>query len=102
LRIKIYSAAGCLRFEFLSIHPFNHQKAEVTMKSSNNQPATASLVQVSLFDPAGQYPAPVSVSFFLTIHVPSGKINATYAFNSRHEVDNFIRLNQIQLYLISV
>ncbi len=100
MRIKIYSVAGCLRFEFLSIHPFNHQKAEVTMKSSNNQPATASLLRVSLFDSASPYPAPVSVNFFLTIYVPSGKIKATYAFNSRHEVDNFVRLNQIQLYII--
>ena len=71
------------------------------MKSSTSQPAKASLVQVSLFDPAGPYPAPVSVSFFLTIYVPSGKIKAIYAFNSRKEVSNFIRLNQIQLYMIS-
>jgi hypothetical protein len=71
------------------------------MKSSNNQPAKASILKVTLFDPASPYPAPVSVSFFLTIYAPSGKIKATYAFNSRHEVDNFIRLNQIQLYIIS-
>ena len=71
------------------------------MSASNNQQAPASLVQVSLFDQAGPYPAPVSVSFFLTIYVPSGKIKATYAFNSCHEVENFIRLNQIQLYIIS-
>jgi len=71
------------------------------MKSSVNHQATASLVQVTLFDPAAQFPAPAGVSFFLTIYVPSGKIKAIYAFGSRHEVDNFIRLNHIQLYTIS-
>lgn len=40
------------------------------------------------------------VTYYLTIYLPSGKIKAIYAFGSRHEVDNFIRLNQVQLYPI--
>jgi len=44
------------------------------MKSSGNHPSKASSLQVSLFDPAGPYPARVSISFFLTIYLPSEKI----------------------------